>query len=250
VLASLGTAAHGSNAEERSSHRVQKYQDRVLWQSSVRAALRTPLSRADPQSPRSASLPSKRRERSQSSAAHPPAVTGAALRLSTQRCPAGSCRARGGEEEEEQPCARAVPRGGTAANGSCCLQALPLACFPSCLQRGCQCCSHQARGNRETLHVLLYQRCTHTLYVEDCGAFLAKPARNRKAVPSPFPPGSPGLTGSAPLAHRPQSRSRCAMVARCRRAPLAARRLCPLATAAARAAPLQPIVSACPEYLQ
>lgn len=65
------------------------------------------------------------------SAAHPPAVTGAALRLSTQRCPAGSCRARGGEEEEEQPCARAVPRGGTAANGSCCLQALPLARFPS-----------------------------------------------------------------------------------------------------------------------
>lgn len=61
MLASLGTAAHGSNAEERFSHRVQKYQDRVLWQSSVRAALRTPLSRADPQPPRSASLPSKRR---------------------------------------------------------------------------------------------------------------------------------------------------------------------------------------------
>lgn len=109
------------------------------------------------------------------------------------RCPAGSCRARGGEEEEEQPCARAVPRGGTAANGSCCLQALPLARFPSWLQLGCRCCSHQARGNREILYVLLYQRCTRTLYVEDCGAFLAKPARNRKAVPSPFPPGSPGL---------------------------------------------------------
>lgn len=67
----------------------------------------------------------------------------AALR-SQPRCPAGSCRARGGEEEEqEEPSARTA---GPLQTGAAAWRLW--ACFPSWPQLGCQCYSHQAQGNQ------------------------------------------------------------------------------------------------------